>query len=292
MKIKKSVCRHCGKEKKTPSKTAYIYCDYCGTYMDWDFNASLEDKNSKQSGPEYGKLCTDLAPDLEHAAESEDREKYRELQRRLFDQHITSAPSSYSPRIKDPKYREAIIIYMAEAYTLLRFDSELHALEEKLNDAMAGLVWETQNFDPMEMAKIDWSALDPQEAIKKMSSMKKVTSDSLWDLYQATKVLNITASRGHRDSGLLATYPDPVEPEDLFKINASTFVDAWQPYADEAIINRILEDAGLAGEYIEVEAETVPTHSASCEYCGSAINAVEGAERVVCETCGAVSRVT
>jgi hypothetical protein len=35
--VKKVDCSRCGAPKRLPSKTAYLYCDHCGSLIDYDF---------------------------------------------------------------------------------------------------------------------------------------------------------------------------------------------------------------------------------------------------------------
>ena len=56
MRIKKVACRSCNAPKLTQSKTAYIYCDFCGTFTDWDFYKAVESANSKM--PDSGNRAT------------------------------------------------------------------------------------------------------------------------------------------------------------------------------------------------------------------------------------------
>jgi hypothetical protein len=35
--VKKVDCSRCGAPKRLPSKTAYLYCDHCGSLVDYDF---------------------------------------------------------------------------------------------------------------------------------------------------------------------------------------------------------------------------------------------------------------
>ena len=51
--VKRVNCRKCGAPKLLPSATAYLYCDFCGTLMDYDFrlaNAKKEIADAKAAG--------------------------------------------------------------------------------------------------------------------------------------------------------------------------------------------------------------------------------------------------
>ena len=105
----------------TPSDSAYLYCDYCGSYVDWDFYRAITAEASKAPGPRYEALLASLEKQLKKARKRGDKEEYRALQRRLHDSYVTDCPAACSPRINDPVYRAAYVEYMAEQATLIAF---------------------------------------------------------------------------------------------------------------------------------------------------------------------------
>src|SRR5437868_3347779 len=44
--VKRVNCSQCGAPKTLPSATAYLYCDYCGALMDYDFRIANADTNA------------------------------------------------------------------------------------------------------------------------------------------------------------------------------------------------------------------------------------------------------
>lgn len=285
MKLKKVQCSGCGGPKVTEPKTAYIYCDYCGRYIDWDFYKSISTRGSKMSGPEWERLNTELAPELQAAQQAGDQEKYRDLQRRLFEVHIESCPASYSPRVGDPEYRRAMIEYMAEQYTLMAFTPELIKLGKKMDKAMAGLRWKTVAPEPKDlMERLSSGKEGALEMVNVISGIRKVESDSFFRLYESFKNNTDALYREAEKIALLERYPDPISPEQLFRTSASIFVEAWMPYLEEEDKQRLLDETGLEGEYLEVaEPATTERH---CGVCGNPLAVVEKARQVVCEECG------
>lgn len=67
MTIKQVSCSVCGAPKMKESLTAYIYCDFCGQYIDLDFRKAITTKGSKMPGPEYQQLCLAVAADVDAA---------------------------------------------------------------------------------------------------------------------------------------------------------------------------------------------------------------------------------
>ena len=52
-------CPTCGAPKLTPAKTAYVYCDFCGSLTDYDFQKACENPQSNMPGPAYEQLIRD-----------------------------------------------------------------------------------------------------------------------------------------------------------------------------------------------------------------------------------------
>src|SRR5678815_345045 len=70
--VRKVRCRTCGAPKVTAPRTAYVYCDYCSTWMDWDFQIACATAGSQHPGPAYEGLRQMLHPKLEAARRSND----------------------------------------------------------------------------------------------------------------------------------------------------------------------------------------------------------------------------
>ena len=47
-RMKKVSCPSCGASKLQKSKTAWLYCDYCGALVDWDFKLACETAGSSR----------------------------------------------------------------------------------------------------------------------------------------------------------------------------------------------------------------------------------------------------
>jgi hypothetical protein len=105
LRIKLSRCHVCNATKGRPSPTAYVFCDYCGALIDFDFQTAIGDTRSKLPGPEYERLRAALAPRLQQAQASGDRAASLELQPQLFAAYVEACPAACSPRINDPVWR-------------------------------------------------------------------------------------------------------------------------------------------------------------------------------------------
>jgi hypothetical protein len=82
----------------------------------------------------------------------------------------------------------------------------------------------------------------------------------------------------------LPLHPDNPTAELAVAVINSTFVQYWLPFLDAANQNWLIRELGLHGDYMPV----TPVHTTArhCGGCGGTIAVVQGARRVVCETCG------
>ena len=263
--IKKATCRHCGASKLRPSKTAFLYCDYCGALVDWDFRVSITTAGSAMPGPEYERLQQQVAPLQAQAKATGDRETYGQTLRQLFDMHMRACPASYSPRIGDPAYRAALLDYTVATQLEAAFDAEARGRQAAMEQAVGSLRW-TGGF----------------------GTPRRVESQSFWTLVGTLKTFLQRGSQlaePHLDG-----HPDQPTQAIMDGISASAFVQGWLPYLDEPDQQKVIAEMGLGGEYIPVT--PVGTTERHCGSCGKPAPVVAGAQHVVCECCGRVIDVS
>ncbi len=240
----------------TPPSTAYVYCDYCGILIDWDFQIAINSSESAQPGPQYEALCVALHPKMEEARLAGDMTRYTECQRELFSLHAEACPASYSPRIGDPAYREAIANYLATMQTISAFDEETMQLSEEMGKAMRTLRWVGT----------------------------KVRSDTFWKLFDTYRKHSETVLSKCEEMGEFENHPDEVSRELAARIGYSVLAQGWLPHLAEEDSERLLAVTNLGGEYANLkDPELIKRH---CGNCGGDLPVVEGARRVLCEACG------
>ena len=274
MKIKTLSCRACGAPKVTPSRSAYLYCDYCGAYLEWDFYRAITAKDSKLPGPEYERLHERLSGKLEARREKGDKEGYRALQRKLFTAHVKACPAAYSPRIGDPAYRSALIEYMVE----------LRSVSHAMTDATAALQWKERSSGEKSQPAHGDNTAEILEVIAQVASMTQVKSSFFWRFFDAYDAFTKQCVVKQAAAGLVETYPDEVEPAQLLTTSYSIFAEAWLPYLAPKDQELLLSRTGLASEYREVAPPSAVKRN--CGACGARVTAVKGARCVVCEECG------
>jgi hypothetical protein len=255
-RLKHIVCRTCGGSKVVPPKTAFVYCDYCGTLCDWDFQIAC--RGRVLPGPAYEALAQMEAPRQAAAKGAGDREAYAACTRRLFDAHFKACPQSWSPRLGDADYRSALLEHTVMQYTAAAFDPECVALEEAMNAAVK---------------KLQWTPAFPQPRVERASF---------------ERLLDAVLAHNHRFTALaeplLSTHPDEPTIELQRRVARSAFAQGWMPYLDKSGQDAMIAKLDLGGDYIDVP--TVDTTERHCGGCARTLRVVAGARKVVCEDCG------
>lgn len=262
-RLKKITCSTCGGSKLVPPKTAYVYCDYCGTLVDWDFRIACRTAGSAKPGPAYEALLKTEGPKQAAAKAAGDRAAYTEITRRIFDTHFQACPGAWSPRLGDPDYREALLDNTVSNYTETAFDADCATLEAQMTDRVKQLRW----IPAFPQPRADPATFDP--------------------------LIDAVLAHNERFTAVgepfLATHPDHPTVALQRRISRSAFAQGWMPYLDAAGQQKLIEKLDLGGEYIDVP--TVETTIRHCAGCAKTLVVVPGAQKVVCEDCGRTSDV-
>src|SRR5512147_2715362 len=75
--IKRVSCPQCGAPKSRPSTTAYIYCDYCGSLMDYDFRMANANTNAGITNTVYHRIIATVQVPLAQSKAVGNREAVR-----------------------------------------------------------------------------------------------------------------------------------------------------------------------------------------------------------------------
>jgi uncharacterized Zn finger protein (UPF0148 family) len=253
--LKNSRCRNCGAPKVTRSKTAYVYCDYCACFADYDFQIAVENPIA-HPGAQYQALQVALHPKMEAARLQGDEVLFMECQRELFALHADMCPASYSPRIGDPSYKERLMHYLALSAMISAFNEEAKRCNTEVDSAMRVLRWVGN----------------------------KVRSDTFWRLFNAYRTHSEVVLNECDARGALRDHPDEITPEMAAPIGYSVFVQGWLPHLSPEDAEALLERTGLRGDYRELPDPA--TSKRHCGNCGSDLVVVDGAQCVLCEACG------
>jgi DNA-directed RNA polymerase subunit RPC12/RpoP len=256
--VKRCTCVVCGAPKKLPTVTAYVYCDYCASLIDYDLRRACEGDTAPD--PAYAATVNSTQAAARAAAAAGDRDTYRDLQKRVYEAYVTGVPMAVSHRARnDSGYRDAYVSYMAEAATARAFDPASQALETEMRQRVMGLQYTGNMMSPTVAADSFWPMADTLE--------KQIEAGRL--LY--------------RSAGLAELDPDHAEHL-TGKLAWSGFCQGWLGMLPADAAAQLLDRAGLANEYVPVQAEDgQPRH---CGGCGGEFRALPGATAMICEGCG------
>ena len=259
--IKRVNCSQCGAPKSLPSTTAYIYCDYCGSLMDYDFRMANADTNAGLTNTVFHRLMAMVHVPLMQAKARSDRDTYRQIYRQVFTQWLQECPMAASPRAKtDMAFRSQLINYFAECAVVKDLDPQQAALQVKMDALVASL-------QRIPMPGGAWRTAGP-----------------FWDYAALFKQQMEVAYNVLQKEGVLAMDPDKAPDGVPIRMEYSTFCQAWLPHLSPEDGERLLKFYGLAAEYDEFQ--PIQTDHRQCGVCGSDLQTLPGARQVVCESCG------
>ncbi len=259
--VKRVNCSQCGAPKSLPSTTAYLYCDFCGSLMDYDFRIANADTNAGLTNTVFHRLIAKVQTPLMQAQVRADRDALRELYKQVFSDWIQECPLAVSPRAKsDMAFREKMVVYLAECAVT----KDLDPTQVPLNAQMGTLVASLQR-------------------IPTPGGAWRVAGD-FW-AYAAVfkKQMEMTYALMH-ELGVDALDPDKAPPGVPIQMEYSTFCQGWLPHLSPEDGERLLKFYGINAEYDDVQPRQTDLHK--CGGCGSELHTLPGAKKVVCETCG------
>jgi DNA-directed RNA polymerase subunit RPC12/RpoP len=256
--VKRCSCEVCGAPKKLSTVTAYVYCDYCASLIDYDLRRACE--GDTRPGPEYAATVNATQAAARQAVAAGDRDTYRDLQRKVFEAYVANVPMAVSHRAKnDPAYRAAYVDFMAEFALARAFDPAAQALETEMKQRVMGLRYSGAMMSPTVAPDSFWPVVDTLE--KQLDNSRT--------LYRSARLAEL----------------DPDHAEHLTgRLGWSGFCQGWLGMLPADAAERLLDRAGLKNEYVPVQAQDgQPRH---CAGCGGEFTALPGAKAVICDGCG------
>ena len=247
--VRTNRCKNCGGPKTTIASTAYIYCDFCATFYDMDLEATVSG-----SGDGYSQLIECCEAEMKVARERDDREKYGSLHRLVYQCDMDVDPAGWSPRIKDPLYREAMLNWCVDSVVYKRFDKEFQSgTWQRFKEEVGG------------------DATTAEEALKLLDAYKRMWNHevAICERYQ-----------------LFRLHPDNLDASMYLHINKTVVARNLVKKLKESEQARFLDAAGIARDY--VAAVPIPVADATCGRCGAHGVAPSDSKNMVCEACGAV----
>jgi DNA-directed RNA polymerase subunit RPC12/RpoP len=259
--VKRAICARCGAPKTLPSVTAYLYCDYCGALVDYDFRLANAGTNAGITNTVYRRIVAPCQADMDHAKRTGDRNRYRQIMLYVFEHWIAQCPQAVSPRAKfDPEFRRRMVAYCAEVSVCKDMDPYQQQLDARVNALIAAF-----------------------QRIPVPGSAWRVAGD-FWTMAALWKHQMELAYQAIEATGVAAMDPDDTPSGVALKMEFSTFCQMWIPHLTPADGERLLAEYGMKNDYTKVEPR--PTESHRCGACGIELRTLVGARAVVCENCG------
>ena len=258
--VKRVDCSQCGAPKTMPSKTAYLYCDYCSSLMDYDFRIANANTNAGLTNTVYHRLLALEQPGFDIAKANQDWAKLREIYTRIYDRWMRECPMAVSPRAEhDEEFRAKMLTYLVESAMTKDMDPETAAMDAELQRLGASL-------GRVPMPGGAWRFSGP-----------------FWEYAQTFKKQMEVVYKKMADNGVLALDPDNAPPGVPLRMELSTVAQGFLPHLSAEDGQKLLKLYGLSGEYEEVK--PLDTDTRQCGNCGSQIVIVPEAREVICDTC-------
>ena len=273
--VKRTKCAFCGAPKQLPSVREHLYCDYCGQLVDFDLRQAMANAAVNPDSAEYAQHANQIGPAAARAQKDGDRERYRQLQYRLFDLQASYTKWAVPPRAwNDESYRMKWVRFNAEQAAATAFDPAYQRLDDDMRRLALRLRYRGN------MLKMARGAMGGGMS---GDAFPKVDPESLWPLIdvlvaQSARTMEVVAATGVRELD-----PDCMPQEVLRRMTPSSIAQAYlrflEPDEGLELINRL----GISHEFVKPEAVG---DRRACGGCGATLTLLAGATCVVCDGCG------
>ena len=259
--VKQVDCYNCGAPKQLPSKTAFIYCDNCGSLTDYDFRLANFDSNAALTNQVFAYLSGPSQPAIDIAVATGDKERYRQLMTPIYAEWLRQCPQANSPRcVADQEFFQRQVTYQVEAFLTREFDKSTHQVGLQLAAA-------TQALRRIPLPNGDY-----------------YVSDGIWQVAALYKQQIDMSYQVLQDNGVMALDPEEAPLSVWLRMEYSLFCQNWLPKVPPADSERFLAFFGLNSEYAQAKITNADTKKCGC--CGDELTTVPGAQQVICQSCG------
>lgn len=256
--VKKTVCPTCGAAKRNPNLHAYVYCDYCASYADFDLSKVLNAAASFDA--EQRDAWNDLYQKKQGALAKRNEDLYHELEIQSQRLLIDADPRSCSVRIRDAAYRTALLGYNARYALFTAFDAELAGLFDAAGTAMSGASFVSTGGRTM------------------------YSADSAWKYYRAWYEYTARSMLKWNRSEFFLPHPDNTDPRVFLKTSVSAFLQGMSALLPDGVRDGIIQHGGL--EHSVFKAKKNSGESRNCGRCGASLTTFPESDNQVCEHCG------
>ncbi|MBE2247568.1 MAG: hypothetical protein IAE67_09950 [Candidatus Competibacteraceae bacterium] len=267
MQVRKLKCSSCGANKVVANATSYMYCDYCGEFIGYDFERMSQEVMSKLSSESRDTdTYNSYMETVTRLGEATSQKDVNAFEKAVIDLHhieIDLFPERYSPKMKQQAYRnqynEFYKRFWAERLQN-HFFEEQDALQKEMASCMPDFVY------TLHEGKITYAFND---AMKKYFDIaKRYAKDS------AQKTMA---------SDSIMYYPERMK-EGVEDMMFKQTIAGFARMLDADSFKEALSYLGLVNEYIEIP--DVILKEEPCLGCGHPFLYPENAQKIVCEQCG------
>lgn len=272
MLARKLKCLSCGANKVNELKSSYIFCDYCASFMGYEF-ALLEDETKKAFDMEYYTKHNAWPPDTAEyldstqkmgaAIQAKDGEAFLSAFMRYQDVAMKILPGNYSPKMKNATYKASYLKYL-EAF-----------FRDQIADGY---------FDEIENNNKRFSELQSKVTMVTESGKTLMTYDEHFIAY-LEEIFRFSKEKAAKTVQYpsIALYPEEMSPaiaDMIIKQGVAPYAKMLTPDDFEKLVKHL----GFQSEYIEIpDVKTIPQN---CAFCAAELKVPEGAKQIMCEYCG------
>lgn len=269
MLVKNTKCTICGANKVTENKSMFIYCDYCGSWMGYDMDAAGREAMNvfsvgNMSNPDV-KSFLELGQQATIAAKANDKEKYIGIKLENHELDFKLFPERFGPKGKQSSFRKKHLEYYQAMYEEIVNDEYFEKINNPTRIDSNNLKTSVENgvvkyeFDDAFFKFIDENVAIIAESFEESKSLTALEKHPEYEVV--------------RNSDL------------MYKVSISAMVQSFPNDAAEQIIKHL----NMTEDFIEVP--DVNVSERLCVVCSSKLAVPEGAENVVCETCGCKNEI-
>lgn len=273
MLVRKLKCNICGASKVNKATTGYLYCDYCASFMGYDFEATAEEAVQVFDSAyyaEHGKWPDDVQAYMDNLAvlgkaqAENDMATYKTCMVKHMDIDTTLFPKRYTPRMKIPAYKKKYMQFydaMMDENIRNGYYLRLREVQEKLMEMQKEITMETVNYR---------TTMVYDEKLEQYF-------DYIREFFKSTAeaAMQSESVKLHPEENLDSNYADMI-----YKQSINAYTKSLSPEAFEKVIQHL----GLKTEYIEIG--DVEMENKNCCNCGASLSVPKGSEFLVCEYCG------
>lgn len=269
MLVKNQKCYVCGANKITKSKSMYVYCDYCGSWMGYDMQGAWQESmdvwQNNSGNSQLKQNYINLGTKLAEARKTHNKELFIETQLQMHKTEFELYPERFGPKGKQKAFRDKYLQYYSDLYN------------ETINDEYFTRI---EKYSQIDASKLKYTVENGR--------LKYEINDDFFKFFDEN--LNIIKEGFENWDSLdsLKNHPEGevIRNKDfMFKNSVYLMLQIYNNNEVEALVKHF----GLENSFVEIP--DVALTEITCKTCNTKLNVPENSDSVVCENCGCVNQV-